>query len=157
MKENIKELNRIWRTMLWVTVVTVALVVGKLLYTGDWATALLASTVFGMLRVLHRNRTITFSALKTQRNATVESELKGLEESIASLKAQYKVSVENDLRSLDESLKLKWKIREYEFLLDGLQRLAPTCEDAELRKHVNDILKLYYVRRTIELEKLESK
>ena len=56
MKENIKELNRVWRIMLRVAVVTILLVVIKLLYIGEWATALLLSTVFGMLRVLHHNR-----------------------------------------------------------------------------------------------------
>lgn len=68
MKENIKELNRIWRIMLWVAVVTILLVVIKLLYMGEWETALLLSTVFGMLRVLHHNRKILSNWIPNNNN-----------------------------------------------------------------------------------------
>lgn len=128
MKDTVKKLNRLWRLMIWVAVATQVSVIILLLIKGEWALSILASVIFPQIYNLHRNRTTTYTILKDWCNAAVKS----------------------DLKNLEKSLDLEWKVKEYEWLLDGLQKKAPTSEDAELRKLVDDILGLYCVRRLLD-------
>lgn len=127
MKERLKEINRLWRLMIWVAVATQVSVIIFLLIKGEWVLSILAAVIFPQLYNLHRNRIITYTILKDWCN----------------------VAVEGDFKNLEKSLELEWKVKEYELLLDGLRKCAPTIKDTELRKLVYDILGTYYSCRSL--------
>lgn len=82
MKEHVKELNRLWRLMIWVAVATQVSVIILLLIKGEWVLSILASVIFPQLYNLHRNRTITYTILKDWCNAAVESDFREMDKTI---------------------------------------------------------------------------
>lgn len=102
MKETVRELNKIWRVMLYSAIAAQAFIGTTLLYIGEWALALLAFTVVGMLCVLHRNRVILYDVISQWCNAAVES----------------------DYREMDKNIRLRHRVEGYDLvtkiLLKGL-------------------------------------
>ena len=82
MKETVKKLNKIWRVMLYSAIVAQTFIGVTLLYIGEWALALLAFTVVGMLCVLHRNRAILYDVISQWCNAAVESDFREMDKNI---------------------------------------------------------------------------
>lgn len=98
MKDSLTTLNQLWNKMLCIAIATLALVVITLICKEDWSTALLASTIFGMLYLLHKNRKILLAKIPIVKGESLSAEAEGLmtKEIVLSIHAKYLREVETN-------------------------------------------------------------